>query len=329
MTEVRPTIIITVPRLLDKMYFKLLKNAGEMSNGFRKKILKYAVNLAKENIPKKSLKWKIADFLVYKKIRKRTGGRIKYFVSGGGALNKSIGEFFDNIGIVTLEGYGMTETSPVISVNLPSKNKYGTVGPPLDTVKVKLADDGEIMVKGELVMKGYYNNPEETSRTIVDGWLYTGDIGEIDTDGYIKITERKKSLFKTSGGKYIAPTHIEELLSQIPYIDQVIVVGNEKMYVTALFVPDLSELKELAKNLKIIYSNIKELIESELLIKKIQQDLSSVQKSLANYERIRKFTIIEVPFSIETGELTPSLKLKRKYIEDKYKMVIENMYHKI
>ncbi len=234
MQEVKPTIVITVPRLLDKMYNRLNKSFEEMPKGAKKRIFKWAIDIARNpKIKKTSFKWMLADKLVFKTIREKTGGRLKFFVSGGGALNKTIGEFFDRIGIVTLEGYGMTETSPVISVNRPEFNKYGTVGPPLDGVSVNIASDGEILVKGDLVMKGYYNNPEETAKTIVNGWLHTGDIGEMDEDGFIKITDRKKSLFKSSGGKYIAPMHIEELILQIPYIDQVLIVGNERMYVTA------------------------------------------------------------------------------------------------
>ncbi|MCX7833942.1 MAG: long-chain fatty acid--CoA ligase [Ignavibacteria bacterium] len=328
MQEVKPTIVITVPRLLDKMYNKLNKSFEEMPSGAKKRLFKWALEVARNpKIKKTSFRWMLADKLVYKKIREKTGSRLKFFVSGGGALNKTIGEFFDRIGIVTLEGYGMTETSPVISVNRPEFNKYGTVGPPLDGVSVKIAPDGEILVKGDLVMKGYYNNPEETKKTIIDGWLHTGDIGEIDEDGHIKITDRKKSLFKSSGGKYIAPTHIEELILQIPYIEQVLIVGNERMYVTALIVLEQEGLKALAREL-----NIKEeedLFENPKIKNRIQIDINEKQKHLAPHEKIRKFTILKEAFTIENGELTPTLKIKRKFVEEKYKDLIDKMYHKV
>ncbi len=330
MSEIRPTFVITVPRLLDKMYNKLMKSYEEMPAGFQKKVFKSAIDMAKERkIKKFSIRWKLADSFVYRKIREKTGGRIRYFASGGGALNKTIGEFFDYLGVETLEGYGMTETSPVICVNRPGKNKYGTVGPPVDGIKVKIAEDGEILVKGDIVMKGYFNAPEETKNTILDGWLHTGDIGEIDEDGYVKITDRKKSLFKSSGGKYIAPAQIEEIIIQLPYVDQIIVIGNEKMYVTALIIPDFIELTRLAKNLGLNTYNLSEFISNPVLLKKIENDINVIQKHLSPYEKVRKFTLLEKPFSIESGELTPTLKIKRKFVEEKYSDLIDKMYHKV
>ena len=330
MTEVKPTIVITVPRLLDKMYNKLMKSTDEMPHGYRRRMFLWAMYVAKAyGRNKSSLKWKIADRLVFSKIRAKTGGRLKYFVSGGGALNKNIGEFFDSIGIQTLEGYGMTETSPVISVNRPGNNIYGTIGMPLDTVKVKIAEDGEILVKGELVMKGYYNDEEETKRTIIDGWLHTGDLGEWTTGKHLRITDRKKSLFKSSGGKYVAPAHIEDLMLGIHYVDQILVIGNERMYVTALIVPEYSELKNYAKKHGISFHNETELLKNSELMKLIEKDINKAQTNLSAYEKIRKFTLLEKPFTIEAGELTPTLKIKRKIVEEKYSSVIEKMYPKV
>ncbi|MBM4159015.1 MAG: long-chain fatty acid--CoA ligase [Ignavibacteria bacterium] len=337
MPEAKPTVVITVPRLLDKIYNKLMRNVDEMPEGFRKKIFVYAIDMAKkradktcpEKSGKSSLKYLLADKLVYKKIKEKTGGKIRFFVSGGGALNKSVGLFFDYIGIETLEGYGMTETSPVISVNVTGKNRYGTVGKPLDGVEVKIARDGEILVKGELVMKGYYNDEEETKRTIVDGWLHTGDLGKIDEEGHIIITDRKKSLFKSSGGKYIAPAHIEDLIKTIPYIDQVLIIGNERMYVTALIVPDKDELISVAKKTGIAEDNYLLLLKNKKILEKIENDINEIQKNLALHEKVRKFTLIEKPFSIENGELTPTLKIKRKFVEEQYADLIEKMYHKV
>jgi long-chain acyl-CoA synthetase len=330
MAEVKPTFVITVPRLLEKMYNRLIKTYEEMPPGLKKRIFGWGLNTARtEGLSKSSLKWQLADKLVFKKIKEKTGGRLRYFVSGGGALNKTIGKFFNGLGIEALEGYGMTETSPVISANRPGKIKYGTVGPPLEGVEVKIAPDGEILVKGDLVMKGYYNNPEETESTIIDGWMHTGDIGEIDSDGNVKITDRKKSLFKSSGGKYIAPTHIEELMMQIPYIEQILVIGNERMYVTAIIVPEMEALKLFARNLNLNVETESELFHSEILLKKIHSDINEKQKELAPHEKIRKFTLFEKPFTIENGELTPTMKIKRKFVEEKYNYIIEKMYHKV
>ncbi len=330
MTEVKPTVIITVPRLLDKIYNKVMKTAVEMEEGFKKKIYNWGLEVARTHWNnKKSVKWTLADKLVFTKIRQKTGGRLRLFVSGGGALNKSIGEFFEGIGILTLEGYGLTETSPVVSVNRIDKYKYGTIGPPIKNVQVKIAEDGEILVKGDIVMKGYFNQPEETAQAIVDGWFHTGDIGEFDSDGYLKITDRKKSLFKSSGGKYIAPTHIEELVSNLHYVDQIMIIGNERMYVTALIVPEINELKSLAKKLGIKIEFESDMFTNPVIIKQIEKDINEVQKNLASFEKIRKFNLIQTPFTIEGGELTPTLKIKRKFVEEKYKYIIDNMYHKV
>lgn len=330
MTEVKPTVIITVPRLLDKIYNKLLKTSNEMEDGYKKKIYNWGLEVARTHWNnKKSVKWVLADKLVFAKIREKTGGRLRLFVSGGGALNKSIGEFFEGLGIMTLEGYGLTETSPVVAVNRVEKNKYGTIGPPIDNIEVKIAEDGEILVKGDIVMKGYFNQPVETAQAIVDGWFHTGDIGRMDSDGYLQITDRKKSLFKSSGGKYIAPAHIEELVSSLPYVDQIMIIGNERMYVTALIVPEISELKSLAKKLDIKIEFESDMFTNPALIKQIEKDINEVQKNLASFEKIRKFNLIQTPFTIEGGELTPTLKIKRKFVEEKYKYIIDNMYHKV
>lgn len=330
MIEVKPTIIITVPRLLDKIYNKLMKTGSEMEEGFRKKIYLWGIQVAKSNWNNKNtIKWKLADKLVFSKIRARTGGRLKLFASGGGALSRVVGEFFEGIGIITLEGYGLTETSPVVSVNRLEKNKYGTIGLPIRNVEVKIAEDGEILVRGDIVMKGYFNQPEETAKAIVDGWFHTGDIGEMDSDGYLKITDRKKSLFKSSGGKYVAPAHIEELVGTLPYIDQIIVIGNERMYVTALIIPDVAELKSLAQRHGIKVEFDSDLFTNTSVLKQIEKDINEVQKNLASFEKIRKFSLIQTPFTIEGGELTPTLKVKRKFVEEKYKYIIDNMYHKV
>ncbi|MEP7145784.1 MAG: long-chain fatty acid--CoA ligase [bacterium] len=330
LTEISPTIVITVPRLLDKIYNKLLKSGEDMKDGLQKKIYLWAMEAARDkNVKINSMKWKIADRLVYKKIRQKTGNKIRFFVSGGGSLNKSTGEFFDKIGIMILEGYGMTETSPVISVNDPVKNKYGTVGKPLNGVNIKLSGENEILISGKLIMTGYYKDDEATRETIIDGWLHTGDIGEIDPEGYLKITDRKKSLMKTSGGKYVSPVHIEEILMNLRYIENVMVIGNERMYITALIVPDKRELQSYADKNKISHASYDELLKNKFLLKLIQKDIDKLQNDLSGYERVRRFTLLENPMSIETGELTPTMKIKRKFVEEKYNNEVENMYLKI
>jgi len=319
MPEVKPTFLITVPRLLDKMYSKVMKSSESLS-GFKKKLFDSAIDYAhRENCDKRSFKYFLYDKLVYKKIKLKTGGNLRFFASGGGALNKKINRFMNNIGLATLEGYGMTEASPVISVNLPAKIKVGTVGPAMKGVEVKISDEGEILIKGDIIMKGYYKDEKSTSEALRDGWLHSGDLGEIDEDGYIKITDRKKSLFKTSGGKYIAPTAIEEMILHIPYLDQAIVIGNERMFVTALIVPE----KDLEIN-----EDLYKRVEKDFLYKRVEKDLKEVTKSLSTYEKIRRFKLMEKPFTIEDGEMTPTMKLKRKVIEEeeKYADIIDEMY---
>ncbi|MCY7363460.1 MAG: long-chain fatty acid--CoA ligase [Ignavibacteria bacterium] len=328
--EVKPTFVITVPRLLDKIYNRLIKSGEEMETGFKKKLFNWSIQIAnKKNYSKNSLKWKIADKLVYKKIREKTGGKIRYFVSGGGALNKKIGEFFYNLNIVVLEGYGMTETSPVISVNHPEHFKFGTVGKIVDGVELKFSAENEILVKGELVMQGYYKDEVATNETIINNWIHTGDIGEFDDEGYLKITDRKKSIMKTSGGKYIAPAIIEEIISTLSYIENIIIIGDERMYVTALIVPDKNELQDFAKKNKINFDSYTELLKDSTLQKLINNDINKLQNGLSGFEKIRKFTLIPEPFSVESGELTPTLKVKRKFVAEKYKDEIESMYFKI
>ena len=213
-------------------------------------------------------------------------------------------------------------------MNRPDKNKYGTIGKALDGVMVDFAEDGEILVKGDLVMKGYYKMPEETEKTITNGWLHTGDIGEIDDEGYMKITDRKKSLFKTSGGKYVAPAQVEEVLRGLSYLDQMVVLGNGRMYVTALLVPNYEELRAYAKGKGITGSN-EELISNEELLKAIERDIKRVQSGLGTHEKVRKFRFLSQPMSPETGEMTPTLKVKRKVVEERYKDLIEEMYYDI
>jgi long-chain acyl-CoA synthetase len=238
-----------------------------------------------------------------------------------------IAEFFHSIGIKILEGYGLTESSPVISVNRPERNKFGTVGIPLDCVDVKIAEDGEILVKGDTVMQGYYKLTEETGKTITDGWLHTGDIGELDEDNFLKVTDRKKSLIKTESGEYISLTHIEDTLIDSPYIEQAAAFASDEWhFVTALIVPDYDELVSYAKSRNLSFSNDFEIISSEEILKLIKSEIKNLQSKHAKYEQVRRFVLLSKPFTIESGELTPSLKIKRRVILENFRDVIEQMY---
>ena len=332
--EAKPTLMTSVPRLFERIQSRIIKNVESQSPA-KQKIFNWALETGKQVIAAKksgtvtfvlSLKHKLADKLVFKKLREKTGGRLRFFISGGAALSKELGEFFEAVGIQIVEGYGLTESSPVISANRPDDYKFGTVGKPLPGVEVKIAPDGEILARGPNIMQGYYKKKKETEETIINGWLHTGDIGEFDQDGFLKITDRKKHLFKTSAGKYIAPTHIENIFLASRYIDQFVLIGDRRMFLSALIVPDYEALKEYADAHNIPYSNESELTGNEKIYKLIEDDMAKLQKKLANYERVRKFALLDRPFTIETGEITPSLKIKRKVVEEKYGDVIEKMY---
>jgi long-chain acyl-CoA synthetase len=338
MSEIKPTIMTGVPRLFERMYSRIIKNV-ESQPEKKQKIFNWAIEVGRQYAAARkkddsvplglSVKHKLGDKLVYKKLQERTGGRLRFFISGGAALARELGEFFEAAGILVIEGYGLTESSPVICANRVNDYKYGTVGKPLPGVEVKIAKDGEILAYGPNIMKGYYNKKKETEETIKDGWLHTGDVGVFDAEGFLIITDRKKSLFKTTGGKYIAPTPIENMFLTSKYIDQFIIIGDRRMFVTALIVPDFEAIKEFADANRIAYTDVKELTQMKQIYDMLEKDLGQFQKSLANFERVRKFTILDRPFTIENGEMTPSLKLKRKVIEERYEDLIEDMYSEL
>jgi len=329
MLEVKPTIVLAVPVLFTRIQSKVLKNIESLPL-LKRIAAKRALNTGMKNRDNKSgFMWKLADKKVFREIREKTGGMVKFFISGGSALNKETAEFFDSIGLLILQGYGMTEASPVISVNRlgTGGNKFGTVGPPLVGVTVKIAHDGEILVQGENVMQGYFNNETETAGMIIDGWLHTGDIGEIDKDGFLKITDRKKTLIKSAGGKYISLTHIEDTLGNSPYIEQVIsFASDDRHFVSALIVPNFDVLAAYAEKHNISASENSDLIRNEQIIKLIDSEIQHTQKKLEKYERVRKYKLVPNLFTIESGELTPTMKLKRKVIEEKYRKIIDGFY---
>ncbi|MEI7695306.1 MAG: long-chain fatty acid--CoA ligase [Chlorobium sp.] len=335
MTEAHPTIMFTVPRLFDRIKAGILKQISTESK-IKQKIFywalttgtKYSIALKSTGKapPLLSFQHILAGKLVYKQIKRKFGGRLRYFVSGGAALPQKIGEFFQALDISILEGFGLTETSPVTHVNRPENIKYGTVGQAIDNVEVMIAQDGEILLKGPNIMKGYWNDAESSLEVIRDGWFHSGDIGEIDRDGYLKITDRKKHIIVTSGGKNIAPMPLENLIAESPYVDQVVVIGEKRPFLVALIVPNFTSLHEFAADDGMTTSTNRELIENKKVLDIYEKLLRNISKQLATHEKIRKFALIDTVFSIENDQMTPTFKLKRKVITSKYATEIEQMY---
>jgi long-chain acyl-CoA synthetase len=336
MLEVRPTIVTTVPRLFERIYSRVLKQV-DSSSPLRQKIFHWGVRVGKAHAaavrtgkspsPILALQHAIADRLVFSKLREKTGGRMRFFVSGGAALAREFGEFFEAAGLKIIEGYGLTESSPVIAANRLHHYKWGSVGPAIPGVEIRIAQDGEILARGPNIMKGYWNNPEATKEVLDrDGWLHTGDIGHLDAEGFLCITDRKKHLFVSSGGKNIAPQPIENLFLASKYIEQFMLIGDRRMFLTALIVPDFDALKDYADSNNIPYSDNVELTRHPAVNDLIESNIAQIQKDLANFERVRKFTLLDRQFTIEDGELTPTQKVRRKAIEERYKQIIESMY---
>ncbi len=333
--EVKPTIMTSVPRLFEKIYAGVIANA-EAGTPLKKKIFWWAINTGGKYVKAQEagkipgflkFRYKLATKLVFSKLHEKVGGKLRYFISGGAPLVREIAEFFNKAGILILEGYGLTETSPVIAVNKEEKNKFGTVGPALPGVEVKISEDGEILTRGPHVMKGYYKNPDATSEMIdSDSWLHTGDIGQLDEDGYLSITDRKKNIIVTSGGKNVTPATIENLLISNPYIEQIVVIGDRRKFLSALIVPSFDALKKYANENRICYENQEDLVSSEKINTMIGTIIQEMTSQLARFEQIKKFALLPKELSIEAGEITPSLKVKRKVVEEKYANVIERMY---
>ncbi len=312
-SEAKPTIMTAVPRFYQNLYNKINMNMKK-AKGLKAKLIKLTIDLGKKKLLGKKMNIYeiflniLVDVLVRKKVKKQFGGNLKAFVSGGGALDKEIGEFLNSIGLPTLQGYGLTETSPVVSCNPIHKIRVETVGPPFKGNQVKIAEDGEILVKGENVMLGYWNKKEDTAKVLKDGWLYTGDIGEIDPqDGYLKITDRKKDIIVSAGGDNISPAKIENQLTNSYAIEQSMVYGEGKNYLVALIVPSKEFLGKKEK---------------------IQEVIDEINKNLTLVEKIKKFSLLNENFSIENGLLTPTMKVKRSKVIQKHKNILENFYKK-
>jgi long-chain acyl-CoA synthetase len=335
LVEVKPTIMVSVPRLFEKIYARIMDTILKGS-GLKKKIFFWALGVGKEygrltlagRKPGAGLKLKrrIAHKLVFTKILEKTGGRVRFFVSGGAPLSKDIAEFFFAVGVWILEGYGLTESSPVLAANTFEDIKFGTVGKPIPGVEIKIQPDGEIIARGPNIMQGYYKKPTETAEALRDGWLYTGDIGHLDKDGYLVITDRKKDLIITSGGKNIAPQPIENMLKQNPYIANAVIVGGTRRFISALIVPDFDKLEDYARKNGIAFKDRAELVKTPRVIDFLREEVDRTTPFLASYEKVKKIMVLDRDFEIDAGEITPTLKVRRNIIETKYKSIIDSVY---
>jgi long-chain acyl-CoA synthetase len=326
MLEARPTIMTAVPRLYETLHQRI-RLAVDRKGGVSQKMFDQAVAIGRKRLLSQRLNMSerlldpVLDRVVRSKIRARFGGRLKAMVSGGAPLNPEIGRFFQALGVTLLQGYGQTEAGPVISCNLPNRVKIDTVGPPIDRVELRLADDGEILVAGDNVMKGYWNNPEATAQALEDGWLRTGDVGVIDTDGYLQITDRKRDFIKTSGGEMISPARIEGYLTLEPEIAQAMVFGDRHAYLVAVLVPDADLIAEHAP------ADPATLAGDPGFIKTVGAAVTRVNQLLSPAERVRRFVIATEPFTIENGQMTPTLKIKRHIVREAYGAALEALYH--
>jgi len=333
--EVRPHIMVSVPRVFEKIYTKVMDQVLA-SPSLRRKIFFWAlgvgkaasaIELAGRPVPGGlAFRRRIAAKLVFSKVIAKTGGRVRLFVSGGAPLSKDIAEFFYALGLTILEGYGLTETSPVISINAFGATRLGTVGKVIPGVEVKIAEDGEILARGPNVMKGYYKKEAETREVMEGGWFHTGDIGQLDADGFLAITDRKKDLLVTSGGKNIAPQPIENLLKSSPYITNAVVLGDRQRFIAALVVPDFDKLRDYAKSQGIPFGTIEELCKDRRVVDFLKSEVDRATPQLASYERVKKIAVLHRDFDIERGEITPSLKVRRANVTSEYRDAIDALY---
>ena len=336
LSEVRPTIFIGVPRIFEKVFERARLKAMHAGRA-TEMIFDWAIEVAKEYaaftstgqpVPlSTAAKHAFADKLVFAQLREFFGGRLKFCITGGAALSDEIFLIFTGAGISIMQGYGMTEASPVITTNVPDAIRVGTVGKPIWDVKVRIASDGEIEISGPGVMKGYYKKDEATLEAFTDdGWLKTGDIGTLDADGYLRITDRKKELFKTSGGKYIAPAHIEQKISLSRFVSQVVLVGNHRKFPAALIVPDFEMLESYARLKELDISSREDYCRHDRILDLLRRQIESLTADLAQYEKVKKFAVLASELTVENGELTPTLKIKRRVVDFRYREIIDSLY---
>jgi long-chain acyl-CoA synthetase len=334
--QVHPTFMAGAPRIFEKVRARVMMGAA---SGIKGKIFNWAFGVGRKTVPIRlagqqpggvlGLQHALADRLVFSKIKDRMGGKIRFFVSGSAALNREVQEWFYAAGLLVLEGYGLTETSAASCVNNPRATRFGTVGPPLPGTEVRIADDGEILIKGPGVMRGYHNLPEATAESLQDGWFATGDLGELDDFGYLKITDRKKDLIKTSGGKYVAPQKVEGTLKAVcPYLSQVIVHGESRKYVTALLTLDQDAIVEWGSSAGHETSPYESFVGSAAVHDLIEGYIAEANKQLERWETIKKFAILPAELTVDEGEVTPSLKVRRRAVERKYAEVLDSLYDK-
>jgi len=339
MREVRPTLMTAVPRFYEKVYAKVIDSISAGST-VKQKLFWWAINNGRKAVNLKlknesassilNAKLAIAKKLVFSKLHERIGGHLRFFVSGGAPLSPEIAEFFAAAGITILEGYGLTETSPVITVNPLEKPKIGTVGPALPGVEVKIADDGEILTRGPHIMKGYFKNDEATKEVIDDdGWFYTGDIGLLDEDNYLRITDRKKNIIVTSGGKNVAPQPLENVLVTSKWIEQILVIGDKKKFISALIVPSFPNLEAYANEKGLQWDSREELIKLPEVKRLYNRVIEESMEGFAQFEKVKKYILLAKEFTIEDDELTPSLKVRRNIVESRYVQLINSMYAEV
>ncbi len=333
--EIRPTVMVAVPRVFEKIYVRVMDTALAGS-ALKKRIFYWALKVGREYAQRKLNKEpigrglerrrRLAHQLVFSKVVERTGGRIRFFVSGGAPLSKDIGEFFYAMGLVVVEGYGLTETSPVIAANQLDWLRFGTVGHAIPGVEVKIAPDGEILTRGPNVMKGYYKKEAETREALEGEWLKTGDIGHLDEDGFLVITDRKKDIIVTAGGKNIAPQPIENIIKTNPYVSNAVVLGDRRRFVSALVVPNFEKLESYARSNGIAFAGRADLVRNPQVVSFVKTEIDRATPNLSPYERIKRVALLERDFEISEQELTPSLKVRRNIVEQKYREVIDALY---
>jgi len=333
--ELHPTVLAAVPRVFEKIYVRIMEQ-GSRNTGIKRKIFDWAMEVAKRSwawraregsaSPVGQLEWWIADKLVYTRIRQGTGGKLRIVFSGGAPLSKDLAEFFWAVGIPIYQGYGLTETSPVLTTNYP-QNRTGSAGRPIRNVQLRIAEDGEILAKGPCVMQGYYNSPEATREVLTqDGWFRTGDIGYLDKDGYLFITDRKKDLIKTAAGKFVAPQPIENALKTSPYILNAMVIGDRRKFIVALIVPNFTTVSAKAAEQGIHFASHTEMAANPWVHTLLEGEIKRLTVHLAQFETIKRFALLPDDFTFDNGSLTYTLKLKRRVVEGQFRDVIEQLY---